>query len=103
MTTRKNLTRITTFHTNGHSYEICRDEANEFWGFDTAELVDGKLAHEYNGVNGHNSKSMIETMRSCYRAARTANEIDREKLQNFDRDEMMKLMQIVEDSEREIA
>jgi hypothetical protein len=42
-------------------------------------------------------------MRHCYQSARTENEIDREKLNNNDMDELLKLLAIIEDSEREIA
>lgn len=95
---------VKEFITHGHSYAICRDNEGGFWGFDLSELDEnGRLAKEYNGITGHHSKTMIETMRACYQSARTHNEIDREKLKANDINELNKLMQIIEDSYTEIT
>ncbi len=95
---------VREFHTHGHAYAICKDNEGCFWGFDLAKLDDeGRLAKEYNGITGHRSTEMIDTMRKCYQQARTENEIDRDKLSNFDMDEMKKLHRIIEDSYKEIA
>ncbi len=103
MDKRNSLKRITTFVTNQHSFEICQDEKGGFWGFDSSELDNGKLAKEYNGITGNHSSSMIGTMRMCYQKARTDNEIDREKLNKNDPEELKKLLSIVSDSFKEIT
>lgn len=46
---------------------------------------------------------MIDTMRMCYQKARTDNEIDREKLNKDDPEELKKLLSIVSDSFKEIT
>lgn len=95
---------VKEFVTHGHSFAICRDNEGGYWGFNLAELDEsGRLAKEYNGITGHHSETMIETMRRCYQTARTNNEIDRDKLQAHDMDEMTKLFAIIEDSYKEIA
>lgn len=91
---------VKEFITHGHTYRICRDTDGDFWGFDMAKHTPDK---EYNGITGHHEKTMIRTMRQCYVSARAENEIDREKLNNNDMDELMKLLAIIEDSERDIA
>jgi hypothetical protein len=91
---------VKEFHTHGHSYRICQDTDGGFWGFDLAKHTPDK---EYNGITGHHGRTIIDTMRHCYQSARTENEIDREKLDNHDMDEMLKLLAIVEDSYKEIA
>ena len=97
-------TMVRKFNTHNHSYVICRDNEGGFWGFDLADLDEnGRLAKKYNGITGHHSDTMIETMRMCYQSARVENEIDREKLNAKDTDELMKLLAIVEDSYKEIA
>lgn len=95
---------VKEFITHGHSYAICKDNKGGFWGFDRADLDEqGRLAKEYNGITGHHSSEMIETMRHCYQSARTANEINKEKLRAGDMEEILKLEAIIEDSYREIA
>ena len=91
---------VKEFHTHGHSYAICRDTEGGYWGFDLAKHTAHK---EYNGFTGHHGRTMIETMRHCYTDARSENEIDREKLKNNDMDELLKLLAIIEDAEKEIA
>lgn len=103
MDKRNSLKRITTFVTNQHSFEICEDEKGEFWGFDSSELENGKLAKKYNGITGNHGSTMIDTMRMCYQKARMENEIDRGKLNQNDPEEMKKLMSIVSDSFKEIV
>ena len=103
MDIRMSLNRVTTFITNNHIFVICKDEKGDFWGFDSAELDNGKLAKQYNGITGNHSSTMIETMRMCYQKARTENEIDREKLNQNDLEELKKLMSIISDSFKEIA
>lgn len=97
-------TMVKEFITHNHSYAICIDSEGEYWGFDLSDLDEnGKLAKEYNGITGHHGKTMIETMRACYQSARTENEINKQKLEANDVDELQKLMQIIEDSYKEIA
>lgn len=91
-TTIKVITR--NFLVEGHSYLITMDDAGEFWGFDNNRL------QEYNGINGHHGKSLNETLASCYCSARSENELNQELIQANDINELMKLMQIVEDSNK---
>lgn len=91
---------VKEFNTHGHSYAICKDNEGGFWGFDLAKHTAGK---EYNGITGHHSSTMIETMRMCYQTARTENEINRDKIKSNDIEETMKLLAIIEDSYKEIA
>lgn len=95
---------VKEFITHGHTYVICKDNEGNFWGFDRADLDEqGKLTKVYNGITGHRSSEMIDTMRRCYQSARTENEINREKLKADDIEEIMKLSAIIDDSYREIA
>ena len=95
---------VKEFITHGHSYAICKDNEGCFWGFDRADIDEtGRIVKEYNGITGHHSKEMIDTMRKCYQSARTDNEIDREKVKSGDIEELMKLSTIIDDSYREIA
>lgn len=86
---------VRNYHVEGHTFRLCKDETNHFWGFDTKELGKGK---EFNGFNGHRGETIIETMRSCYTSARVENELNAEKIRNNDIEEMKKVLEIIEDS-----
>lgn len=90
---------VQEFCVHGHSYAICKDEDGFYWGFDLSKL-DKKV---FNGINGHRNKTMIETLRSCYQAARADNELDNEKLKSCDPVELNKLLSIVKDSYIEVV
>ena len=95
---------VKDFNTHNHSYAICRDNEGCYWGFDKADFNEnGECIKGYNGISGHHSKNIVDTMRMCYQSARSENEIDRAKLNANDTEELKKLFAIIEDSYREIA
>lgn len=92
-------TVVKNYVVEGHTYSICVDNEGNFWGFDHKDLDEtGRTTKEYNGFSGNLGKTLVETMRNCYVSARVENEINKEALRANDLDEMMKLMQITEDS-----
>lgn len=57
------------FEACGKRYKIMQDENGNFWGIDFEVLEKGQAV---NGLTGHLSKTLNETLRRCYTQARTA-------------------------------
>lgn len=62
------MKRITTYMENGRKFFICKAEnqgdANGYWGFEDKDVDEktGKLLKQFNGINGHHSDSLEETI-----------------------------------------
>ena len=62
------MKRITTYMENGRKFFICKAEnqgdANGYWGFEDKDMDEktGKLLKRFNGINGHHSEAMKETI-----------------------------------------
>lgn len=93
-------TIIKNYIVEGHTFVICQDDEGNFWGFDKKELEETRL---FNGITGHRSNEINETLRKCYTSARFDNEIDKEKFKNNDLNEFTKFTKIIEESFRVVG
>lgn len=94
---KRNITEtvVKNFIVEGHTFVICKDDDNHYWGFNKEKA---KTKTEWNGMNGHRSESLNETMRQCYLEARFENEIDAEKYKALELEEIKKYTAIIEES-----
>lgn len=61
------MKHITTYIENGRTFEICKAEgmgaADGFWAFEDKDIDEsGKLRRQFNGISGHHSSTVKETI-----------------------------------------
>lgn len=88
-------TVINDFYVNPFHFVICKDNKGCYWGFSKTDFENGVT---FNGATGHLGDTLNETLRHCYQRARVMKEINKELLDNCDKQEWDKFQKIVTES-----
>ena len=67
------MKHITTYMENGRTFEICKAQgigsADGYWAFEDKDIAEnGSLKKQFNGITGHHSKTLEETIQKVSNA-----------------------------------
>lgn len=62
----QNLRKVKDFVVDGEYFVIAKDVEGRYWAINKKDIQNGTLTKVYNGITGHMSNSLAETLRNTW-------------------------------------